>query len=181
MAPDAPHPPRGSRALFLLIVFWGIGGVALLLLQAILRLAPLALEPLSRGLGTLESVTYASWVGFSVYAEGYRGFQRAFVPRVVARAFYLARSPRPIFAMLAPVFCMALIHARPRRLVASWALFAFIVVAVIFIRRLPYPWRGILDGGVVAGLGYGLVCLCVAGARALAGEPQDHALDLPTA
>ena len=179
MAPDASSPPRGSRALFLLIVVWGIGGVVLLLVQAILRLTPFAIEPLSRGLGPFESLTYASWVAFSLYAEGYRGFQRAFVPRVVARAFYLARSPRPLFAALAPLFSMALMHARPRRLVTSWLLVAFIVAAVIFIRRLPYPWRGILDGGVVAGLGYGLVCLCIAAVRALGGAPPEHELDLP--
>jgi hypothetical protein len=123
---------------------------------------------------------YVSWVIASLYSEGYRGFQRAFVPRVVGRAFYLARAPSPLLAALAPLFAMALIHARPRRIAASWTIVALIALAVLTVRHLPYPWRGIVDGGVVAGLVWGLVSLCVAFVRALGGSLPARELDLPS-
>jgi len=175
-----PTPSRAPGPLSIVILSWGVGGVALLLLQAIVRMTPIALEPFSRGgLSPFEIATYGAWVAVSLYSEGYRGFQRAFVPRVVARAAYLTRAPRPLYAALAPAFSMALIHARPRRLVVSWLVVGLITLAVVVVRQLPYPWRGIIDGGVVVGLGWGLVCLCIAFVRALGGAPTNHELDLP--
>jgi len=184
LAPSMPDAPstlsRAPGPIAILILVWGVGGVALLLVQALVRMTPIALEPFSRGgLGPFELVTYGVWVVVSLYSEGYRGFQRAFVPRVIGRAVYLTRSPRPLHAALAPAFSMALIHARPRRLVVSWSVVTLIAIAVVLVRQLPYPWRGIVDGGVVVGLGWGLVCLCVGFARALGGAPTEHELDLP--
>jgi len=175
-----PSLSRAPGAIAILILVWGVGGVAALLVQALVRMTPIALEPLSRGgLGPLETATYGVWVVVSLYSEGYRGFQRAFVPRVIARAVHLTRAPRPLHAALAPAFAMALIHARPRRLLVSWLVVALIALAVALVRALPYPWRGIVDGGVVAGLGWGLICLCIGFARALAGAPSDYEPDLP--
>jgi hypothetical protein len=173
---EALGAPRLSRGA----LYWGVGGVALLLMQAVFRLTPVALEPLRRGgLGLVEAGTYVAWVVMSLYSEGYRGFQKGFVPRVVARAYFLARSPRPLFVALAPFFCMGLVHARPRRLLTSWLIVLLITAAIAFVRSLPYPWRGIVDGGVVAGLAYGLVSLTVAFVRALSGDVPDVELDLP--
>jgi hypothetical protein len=168
-------PPLSRAALF-----WGVGGVALLLVQAVFRLTPIALEPLRLGgLRPLEMGAYVAWVLVSLYSEGYRGFQKGFVPRVVARAYFLARSPRVLFVVLAPFFCMGLVHARPRRLVTSWIIVLLIIAAIAFVRSLPYPWRGIVDGGVVAGLAYGLVSLTVTFVRALSGDVPNVELDLP--
>jgi hypothetical protein len=173
---EALRAPLTSRAA----LYWGVGGVALLLAQAVLRLTPIALEPLRLGgLGGWEIATYVAWVIMSLYSEGYRGFQKSFVPRVVARAFFLARTPRPLFILLAPLFCMSLVHARPRRLIVSWTIVFLITTAVALVRTLPYPWRGIIDGGVVVGLGYGLVSLLFTFARALAGHVPAVELDLP--
>lgn len=160
---------------------WGVGGVALLLLQAVVRLTPTALEPFSTGgLSAFEGAICATWIGVSLYSEGYRGFQKAFVPRTVARAFYLGGARRPWLALLAPAFCMGLVHARRRRLVTSWTVVILIVAAVVAVRRLPAPWRAIVDAGVVAGLLYGLVSLLVSFARALRGRVPVHPLDLPS-
>lgn len=168
-------PPLSRAALY-----WGVGGVALLLVQAVLRLTPIALEPLRLGgLGAMEASAYVAWVLVSLYSEGYRGFQRSFVPRVVARAFFLARSPRPLHVLLAPFYCMSLLHAKPRRVVVSWVVVLLITAAVALVRGLPYPWRGIVDGGVVAGLGYGLTSLTVVFVRALAGDVPEVDLELP--
>jgi hypothetical protein len=161
-------------------LYWGVGGVALLVVQALLRLTPIALEPLRLGgLSGWETATYATWVLVSLYSEGYRGFQKSFVPRVVARAFFLARARRPLFILLAPFFCMSLLHARRRRLVVSWIVVLLITAAVALVRSLPYPWRGIIDGGVVAGLGYGLGSLLFTFGRALSGDVPAVELDLP--
>jgi len=173
---EALGEARLSRAA----LYWGVGGVALLLLQAVFRLTPIAVEPLRRGgLSAAEVATYAVWVVVSLYSEGYRGFQKGFVPRVVGRAFYLARTPRPLMVALAPFFCMGLVHARRRRLIVSWSIVLLITAAVAFVRSLPYPWRGIVDGGVVAGLAYGLASLAVTFVRALNGEVPAGELDLP--
>jgi hypothetical protein len=155
-------------------------GVGLLLLQAIVRLTPIALEPLLRGsLTTGQALVYGGWVVTSLYTEGYRGFQKAFVPRTVARAFHLARTGRPLLMALAPLYCMGLIHASRRRLITSWTIVLAITLAVVLVRRLPEPWRGVVDGGVVAGLGYGVVALALAFARALRGAVPAYPLDLP--
>jgi hypothetical protein len=132
-----------------------------------------------RGLTAFETAVCAAWVLFSLHSEGYRGFQKAFVPRTVARAFHLASAPRPLLVALAPAFCMGLVHAKPRRLVTSWSIVALIVLAVLVVRTLPTPWRSIVDLGVVAGLLWGLIALLVAFARALRGQVPVYPLDLP--
>lgn len=174
--PAAPGAPF-SRA----VAVWGVLGVGLLLLQAVVRLTPIALEPLvNGGLTTGQAAVYAAWVVTSLYTEGYRGFQKAFVPRTIARAFHLARTGRPLFYALAPVYCMGLIHATRRRMITSWSIVLAIVVAVVLVRRLPSPWRGVIDGGVVAGLCYGLLALGLALRRALRGAVPVYPLDLPS-
>jgi hypothetical protein len=174
---DVPRPLASSR----LVVWWAVLGVVLMLLQAIIKLGIVAAAPFVSGSGltSLESAVCAAWVLVNVYAEGYRGFQKAFVPRTVARAFHLAREPRPLFVLFAPFYAMALFHARPKRLAISWALVVFIVLAVVFIRRLPVPWRSIVDAGVVAGLAWGTVSLLATFVRALRGDIASYPLDLP--
>ena len=174
---DVPRPLASSR----LVVWWAVLGVVLMLLQAIIKLGIVAAAPFVSGSGLtpLESAVCAAWVLVNVYAEGYRGFQKAFVPRTVARAFHLATEPRPLFVLLAPLYAMALFQARPKRLAISWALVAFIVLAVVFIRRLPVPWRSIVDAGVVAGLAWGTVSLLATFVRALRGDIASYPLDLP--
>jgi hypothetical protein len=157
-------------------------GVALLLVQAVVKLTLVAIDPFvtGRGLTPFESAVCVAWILVSLYSEGYRGFQKAFVPRTVARAFHLATRPRPLFVALAPAFAMALLHARPKRLFVSWMIVALITLAVVAIRHLPSPWRSIVDIGVVAGLAWGLISLLVTFAKALRGDVPVFALDLPT-
>jgi len=170
--------PRSPSAA---IATWGVLGVALLLTQALVRLSVVAVDPFvsGRGLTAFETVVCAVWVLVSLHSEGYRGFQKAFVPRTVARAFHLASAPRPLLVALAPAFCMGLVHAKPRRLVTSWSIVALIVLAVLAVRRLPAPWRSIVDLGVVAGLLWGLIALVIVFARALRGQVPVYPLDLP--
>jgi hypothetical protein len=172
-------PPRTGASR--LVASWAVLGVTLLLAQAVIKLGLVAVDPFvtGRGLSPFESAVCVVWVAVNLYAEGYRGFQKAFVPRTVARAFHLAAEPRLLWVVLAPAYAMALFHARPRRLAVSWSIVALIVMAVALVRRLPSPWRSIVDAGVVAGLVWGLVSLFATFARALRGEVPSHPLDLP--
>ena len=65
---------------------WGLLGLFASLVEAIVRLVPHALEPFREGLSTGAALAYAGFVLFNAYAEGYRGFQRGFSPRVSVRA-----------------------------------------------------------------------------------------------
>jgi hypothetical protein len=161
-----------------LIAAWGIGGVCLLLVQALLRLTPIAIEPIADGMTGAQWGIWVVWVAANGYMEGYRGFQTRFSPRVVQRAFFLAKNPRPLHVVLAPVFCMSYFHAARRGKIVAWALLVFIVCAVIAIRFMPQPWRGIVDAGVVIGLAWGLVAIVVFWARALV-QPPEAPNDLP--
>lgn len=162
------------------IAAWALAGVVLLLLQALYRLAPRALEPLREGtLSGFHLVLYVAFVVFSLYAEGYRGFQKAFVPRTVARAFHLSQNPSPLAVLLAPLYAMALLHAKPRRLLVSWILLVAITLCVVFLRYAPPIFRSIIDAGVVGGLTWGLVSLLYTSAQAFRGDVPSVMLDLP--
>jgi hypothetical protein len=181
---DAAVPRRADpwNASQIAIASWGVLGVAGIVAQAVHRLTPLALEPIAEGmLGPGHWALYIGWCLVNAYAEGYRGFQRSFVPRVVARADHLAKNPRPLHVVLAPVFCMAMFHARKKNLILAWALLLGIVAVVALVRLLPQPWRGIVDAGVVVGLGWGLVALLVQFARALLGGTVPATDSLPEA
>jgi hypothetical protein len=156
--------PRAARAVVVLTALWGVGGVALLLLRALARLTPLALEPWRNGaLLWWQAALYVAWVAINAHAEGYRGFQKQFIPRVIRRALELVDGPAPRTrdVVLAPAYCMSLIAAPRRDLIRSWAILIAIIIAVAAVRALPQPWRGIIDAGVVVGLAWGLVAMCV--------------------
>jgi apolipoprotein N-acyltransferase len=92
---------------------------------------------------------------------------------------YAARHPRPVIVVLAPLFCMGLFHATRKRLIVSWCALIGIVGLIVLVRQLDQPWRGIVDGGVVAGLGWGLVAMLWFMVRALLGHPMPVPADVP--
>jgi hypothetical protein len=174
------HDSAGARWLGKAAAAWGLIGVAALLLNAVVRLAPVAIEGLTaHRLGAGLWLLAAGNVAFMAYFEGYRGFQQGFAPRVVARALHLARHPRPLHVVLAPLFCMGLVHATRRRLVASWILLITIVAIVLAVRGVAQPYRGIVDAGVVVGLAWGLAALAATAWSALAGNPPRVSPELP--
>ncbi len=178
----APPPVQRPGVLGLLAAVWGLTGTSALLARAIWRLTPAAWEAGTRHQpGVLGWSLAALWLLFMGYSEGYRGFQKGFAPRVALRAAHLAQRPRPLHVLLAPLFCMGLIHASRRRLVTSWSLTAMIVLLVLAVRHLTQPWRGLVDAGVVLGLAWGLVAVLVFGVRALRGQLPAGSADLPAA
>lgn len=161
---------------------WGLGGVMALLAFAIYRLAPLAFELADLRLNLLHWAALIFSVVYMSYAEGYKGFHLGFAPRVVVRAQYLGRDPRPGFVLLAPLFCMGFVHATPRRKLATIGLTAMIICFIVIVRLLPQPWRGILDAGVVAGLSIGICSILYFMALAwLARQSIDVSADTPEA
>ncbi|MGB5812061.1 MAG: hypothetical protein WBG86_16115 [Polyangiales bacterium] len=163
------------------IATWGIAWVSLLLGQAIWRLTPYAVEPWTQEMmSTGQQAIYVIWLVANGYLEGYRGFQLRFSPRVVSRAVYLGRNPKPLWVLLALPFCMSLFHSTRRQKTVSWTFIGALVLVIWWVRTLPQPWRGIIDGGVVFGLVWGLVVIWWLFGRYLAGAETPPPTDLPT-
>jgi len=94
------------------------------------------------------------------YVEGYKGFQTKFSPLVVSRSFTLQPSSSPILHLLfAPFYSMGLFHATKKRMIISWSVSIGVAVIVAAVKRLPYPWRNIVDAGVVVGLTWGTISI----------------------
>lgn len=151
-----------------------------LLMQAIWRLTPLALEPWERDLMTpSQKGIYIGWLILNAYLEGYRGFQLKFCPRVVSRAVHLGKEPTWIHVLLALPFCMSLFHASRKQLRSSWLFLIALVLLITAVRALPQPYRGMVDGGVVIGLAWGLLVIWWLFAKFLAGLGAPAPTDLP--
>ena len=93
---------------------WGVGGVLLLLLFAIYRLAPMAFALQDEIMGVFHWPLLLLSVTYMAYAEGFKGFHLGFAPRVVKRALYLRQNPKVSHVVFAPLFCMGYIHATKR-------------------------------------------------------------------
>jgi hypothetical protein len=182
-ASSSPEPGQSSRArrlLYLVTFLWGVLGVLALFARALLRLAPMAWQPIADGSMTaLHIAVYVAWVSFNAYAEGYRAFQKSFCPRVIGRAHHLASNPKLLHALLAPLYCLSLFHANRRGLTLAWVMLAIVVTLVWLLSITPQPWRGIVDGGVVVALAWGAMALVVMGLETLMGAPPRAKLGLP--
>ena len=173
MPTDAPSP------LGTIASVWGVAGVVVLLSTAVVRLWPIALEALQAPLTTIQKVFLVGWVIFMAYSEGYRGFQKAFSPRVVSRAAWLRHNPSAVRVLFAPAFCMGFFHATRKRLIVSWVITSMVILFIIVARRLPTPWRGLVDLGVVVGLTWGIIAILAWGLVHLRGRPLPTPPDVP--
>ncbi|MCB9620407.1 MAG: hypothetical protein H6724_13300 [Sandaracinus sp.] len=163
------------------VATWGVALVVLLLTQAVVRLLPYALEVWRDDAMSLpQQALFVGFVLFNAYAEGYRGFQKRFSPRVVARAFHLGQNPKPLHVLLALPYCMSLFHAQRRQKIVGWVFSIALIGVIALVRQLPQPWRGIVDGGVVVGLLWGIGSILWFWVRGLRGNPPPP-IDLPDA
>ena len=64
---------------------------------------------------------------------------------------------------------MGLFHATKKRMIISWSVTVGVAGIVAAVKRLPYPWRNIVDAGVVAGLSWGCISIFVQYIKALVG------------
>lgn len=163
-----------------LVAAWGFLGVIALLSQAISRLTPFALEALRSELSTGQWIGLVLWVAFMAHAEGYRGFHSKLSPRVVSRATYLLTGKLTVWRVVfAPFFCTRLFGASKKGMWTSRILLSGIFCLIVFVRNLDMPLRGIVDCGVVVGLGIGLASMIFYAIRALSGRPSPADPDLP--
>jgi hypothetical protein len=158
---------------------WGLTGILLLLLSAVLRLWPLAVEAFSHPLTWIHRIALLVIALGMAYFEGYKGFQMAFSPRTAARARYLLQNPRLLHIILAPFFCMGYFHATRRRKIISISLTLGIVMLVILVHFVAQPWRGIIDFGVVVGLAWGIVSLLAFSVQALGEDDYPYDPEVP--
>jgi hypothetical protein len=172
------NPAQQKTSLW--ISTWAILGVGIILGQAIWKLFPLAMEIFQKqDLTVLQWIMLGLWLIFMGYTEGYRGFQKAFCPRVVSRAWTLNSSSPLHHIILAPLYSMGYFYATKKRKIVSWALTTGIVGIVLLVKLFPYPYRHIVDAGVVLGLSYGLITLFVFYFRAIMGNKPTANPDLP--
>jgi len=144
---------------------WGTAGVVYILLKAIKRVVPIALEPFGKGenavpLTQSQLFAYIVTCLWFAYVEGYKGFQKKFSPLVVSRSFTLQPTKSQFHhILLAPLYSMGLFHATKKRMIVSWSVSIGVAAIVAAVKRLPYPWRNIVDAGVVVGLSWGTLAI----------------------
>jgi hypothetical protein len=158
---------------------WGLTGVLLLLGSAVYRLSHWAIDAFFYPFLWYHSASLFLVLLFMAYAEGYRGFQKAFSPRVAARALYLKKNPRFLHALFAPFFCMGFFYASRRRKITSFSVTSGIIVLILLVRLLPQPWRGIIDAGVVVGLAWGLISLTIFIVQAFGSKEFSYSPEVP--
>jgi hypothetical protein len=96
------------------------------------------------------------------YVEGYKGFQTKFSPLVVKRSFTLSpQNSRWYHLLLAPMYSMGMIHATRKRKIVSYSVTLGVAVIVAAVKKLPYPYRNIVDAGVVVGLTWGSISIAI--------------------
>ncbi len=148
---------------------WGVIGIVLVLLYAIVRLTSFAIEAVAGGLNLLQWIVFVINVAVMAWLEGYRGFQLKFSPRVAARALYLYQNSTSLSTrLLAPFFCFGYFKATRRVLIFAWVGTLVIIILALWVHQLGQPWRGIIDAGVVVGLTLGAASLMVMFQKAVA-------------
>ena len=149
---------------------WGVLQVVSILGNAIRRLIPIALQPFkAKDMGMGHWIMYVGWCMIMVYHEGYKAFQQKFSPLVVNRAFGLSKNPSILNIVLAGPYSMGLFGANKKRMIVSWCITLGVFSLVKVVKILPYPYRSIIDSGVVAGLSYGTMSMLILTVRSLLG------------
>jgi hypothetical protein len=155
------HAPDRRRGAGLVASAWALLGIVVLLLFAVVRLGRNGLTTLQEGLRAEEWVALVGLTTLFVYAEGRRALQQRWVPQVIRRAAALRKQRALVYRILAPLYGMSLIGARPGIVMRAWAISGAIVVAALVVRAFPEPWRGITDLAVAAALAWGLAAIAV--------------------
>ena len=161
---------RPSSAARVAAAVWAMVGVSLLFAEPTLRLGVRASRTIAAGLRPGEWVGLVVVAAALLYTEGHRALQKRLAPKVVARTLALGRQPSLGAVLLAPLYALSLVRAERRELGRSWLGVVLIAAAVMIVRALPAPWRGIVDGGVALALLWGLVSLWVQFVSALKEE-----------
>lgn len=158
---------------------WGFIGVVGILGSAIYRLGQIGFEVMDYSLLWYHWAALVFSILFMGFAEGYRGFQKGFSPRVAARVKYLYDYPNAVRLILAPFFCMGLFDVEKRRRIVTICLIIGIICLVQLVYLLDQPWRGIVDAGVVTGLTWGVVSFILFTLKAFTDKSFNHSPEVP--
>ena len=175
-------PPKWYSVMFWMwaLTFW----VAMLIgaLHGLIVKGPVALYEKRQEWEDNGSLEWWGWlilgliIVFFAYCEGYRGFQLAWSPMLVKRAYHFSSVSTPIYNwttivcidrlidfILAPLLAAGHICGTIRRLALSWGITIFVISLICSITYIPedVPWKSFIDIGVVIGLGWGLVFILV--------------------
>lgn len=148
-----------ARSVGPLAPVWGLVGVSALFASASYRLGERGVDVIRDGLGGWEWAALAGLTAAFVYGEGFLALDRKWVPRLIRRIRELKRERNLVIRLLAPLYGLSLIGAPRRRLILSWLGMGAIVGAILLVRAMPDPWRGIVDFAVAAALAWGLVSI----------------------
>lgn len=173
----------------LIASLWGTGGFVYVLVKSVRKIVPIAAEPFVEAapapLTQFQLAAYILTCIWFAYVEGYKGFQLKFSPLVVSRSLTLRPfDGSPIHhILLAPFYSMGLFHATKKRKIVSWSVSLGVAAVVAGVKKLPYPWRNIVDAGVVVGLTWGMISILVEYVKACSTgkSPVDPALPAKTA
>ncbi|WP_372847245.1 hypothetical protein [Pontiella sp.] len=172
---------RGGGLLGLIGAIWGVAGLSLVLGRGLFSLMPYVAELPESSFSRLHWAALAASLLFMDYAEGYKGFHLKFSPRAAARALYLRNNPTVVRVVFAPFFCIGFFHATRKRKIVAYSLTTMIILLIVSVRSLPQPWRGIVDAGVLLGLGWGLVSVWIFAAKAFFGKNYAVSPETPEA
>eukprot|EP00931_Biecheleriopsis_adriatica_P034265 TRINITY_DN19805_c0_g1_i1.p1 TRINITY_DN19805_c0_g1~~TRINITY_DN19805_c0_g1_i1.p1 ORF type:complete len:199 (-),score=26.83 TRINITY_DN19805_c0_g1_i1:61-657(-) len=145
---------------------WGLGFWVYLLANSALDLSklasklfhfPLDLDP-GQWCGLVANVVFFSICACTVMVR--------WSAVLVRRAFILGSQHWWLHHLLAPLFIAGFYRATWARIAKAWGLVVFIVVIGIVVSKLSYPWRQMIDLGVVINLLGGTVSLLAYSARA---------------
>ena len=172
--------PMGKAIAKRLLGMWGVLQVVSIIGNAIRRVLPIAMQPFEDGgMKSYEWVMYVTWSVYMLYMEGYKAFQCKFSPLVAERAFRLIDHASPLNILLAGPYSMGMMDATKKRKYISWGVTLGVFGIVKIVKMLPYPYRSIVDGGVVAGLSYGTASILWFAGKALLGHTIDIDPDFP--
>ena len=158
---------------------WALIGIGGLLISAIYRLYPRAMEAFDHGLTPLQWTVLVVWTFFMGVLEGYRGFQKQFCPRTAARIRYLRDQPSFLRTLFAPFVAMGYAHAKRKTQITAISVTLGVVLLVVLVAHCPQPWRGIIDFGVVVGLTWGTAALFVHAFMALTKKEYPYSPEVP--
>ena len=146
------------KKIFGLIGFiWGFVGVSLILLHGITCVYPYVVTLDFSKMFWYHYLSLIISIIFLGYAEGYKGFQLSFSPRVAQRLKLVFKNPSFVNVVLSPLFCMGFFGISKKRMKITYILTITIIFLIIIIERISEPWRGIIDTGVLVGLCWGLL------------------------
>jgi len=131
--------------------------VAALFADAIYQLGRRGVITMRAGLEPIEWAALVVVFGLFVYGEGELALGRRWVPHTMRRARELDATSPLVHRLLAPLYAMSLIGAPRSAITRAWLGVALIVLAVLIVRELPEPWRGIVDLSVAAALAWGFM------------------------